>query len=215
MTTRGQLAADVSSWTARSDVGSGDVFTSLLHVAEAQIKRRVRTREQEITTTLTADRRGTPLPTGFLRQRSLTLAESLDRVMEYLPPARLRESAYWDNTGSFSDPSPQAYSIEGMTLLLAPAPTEEDPTDLLFAYVAAFEPLVEAEDTNWLLQEAYDVYLWGTLAAASIYLEDEELEVKYDTRFDRSIRELNRSENRARVPSAGGLRTIGSPHYIV
>ena len=48
-----------------------------------------------------------------------------------------------------------------------------------------------------------------------IYLEDEELEKKYDERFDRSVRELNRSENRARVPSAGGLRIVGSPHAVV
>ena len=215
MTTRGQLAADVTAWSSRDDVGTGDVFNSLLRMTEAQIKRRVRTREQEITTTLTADRRGTDLPTGFLRQRSLTLAGSQDRTMDYLPPARLRESAFWDNTGSFSEPTPQAYSIEGMTLLLAPAPTEEAPVELLFTYVAAFAPLTASADTNWLLQEAYDVYLWGLLAAAAIYLEDEELEVKYDTRFQRSISELNRSENRARLPSAAGLRVVGAPHEVV
>ena len=215
MTTRGQLAADVIAWSSRDDVGTGDVFNSLLRMTEAQIKRRVRTREQEVTTTLMADRRGTELPTGFLRQRSLTLAGSQDRTMDYLPPARLRESAFWDNTGSFSEPTPQAYSIEGLTLLLAPAPTEEAPVELFFTYVAAFAPLTASADTNWLLQEAYDVYLWGLLAAAAIYLEDEELEVKYDTRFERSISELNRSENRARLPSAAGLRVVGAPHEVV
>ena len=215
MSTRGRLALDVIAWAKRDDVGSGDVFNSLLRVAEAQIRRRVRTREQEVTTTLTASGREADLPTGFLRLRSLTLDSSQSRVMDYLPPARLRESPYWDNTGSFSNPTPQAYTIEGERLVLAPAPSEANPTDLFLTYVAAFAPLNDVDDTNWILQEAFDVYLWGVLAAVAIYLEDEELEVKYDERFDRSVRELLRSENRARTPSAAGLRVIGSPHEVV
>lgn len=215
MTTRGRLAADVSAWTARDDVGTGDTFTSLLRMAEAQIRRRVRTREQEKSITFEVTGRVTALPDDFLRLRSITLAESRTRYMEYLPPARLRESAYWDNTGSFSDPTPQAYSIEGGSLLIAPEPSEDNPTVISLVYVSSFDPLVASNDTNWILTEAYDIYLWGTLAAAAVYLEDEELEMKYDSRFSRSVMELNRSENRARVPTAAGLRVVGSPHEVV
>ena len=130
MTTRGTLATDLAAWTDRDDVATGEVFNSLLRMAEAEIKRRVRTREQETTVTLTLTGRVTALPSEFLRLRSITLDDSQTRYMEYLPPARLRESAYWDNTGSFADPTPQAYSIEGGNLLIAPEPAAEPPTTL-------------------------------------------------------------------------------------
>ena len=216
MATRSSLAADVSLWSSRDDVGSGDLFSSFLRVTEAQIKRRVRTREQEITTTMVADRRGTVLPAGFLRQRSLaTGGTGEERYLDYLPPVRLRESGFWNNTGSFSDPRPLAYTVEGQTLLLAPAPTEESPITLLLTYVAAFAPLVNPDDTNWLLSEAYDILLYGCLSAAGVYLENTEMVSTYAALFDRAIRDLNLSESRARTPSSGGLRTIGSPYNVV
>ena len=196
-------------------MAAGAVFNSLLRVAEAQIQRRVRTREQEITTTLTASGRSTPLPAGFLRQRSVALGGTLNRTLDYVPPARLRESPFWDNLGGFASPETQVYTIEGFNILLAPEPKADSPVELLLTYVAAFAPLVGSEDTNWLLTEAYDVYLWGVLAAVAIYLEEAELETKYDDRFQRAIDDLNISERRARTPAAAGLRAIGSAREIV
>ena len=196
-------------------MATGSMFSSLLRVAEAQIKRRVRTREQEITTTITATSRVTPLPEDFLRQRSLASGAPFERELDYLPPARLRESPFWDNLGSFVEINPQSYTVEGTNLLLAPAPTVDDPAELLFTYVASFAPLVAAADTNWLLEEAYDVYLWGVLAAVAIYLEESELEAKYNDKFETAIADLNTSERRARVPWAAGLRPIASDRSIV
>lgn len=218
MSTRGTLRQDVINWTAHEGVGSGDMFNSILRVTEARIMRRVRTREQEVTTTLDILGPRTVLPTGFLRQRSLTLTDEQERSLEYLTPARLRESRYWDSRRSVSGPTAAAYTVEGGVLVIAPmeqVEREEDVLQVDFTYVAAFEPLAEPDDTNWLLQEAYDVYLFGCLAAASIYLEDERLSQEYEPRFERAVFELARSENRARVPSAAGLRAIGSPHAII
>jgi len=215
MTTRAELMADLDSWLTRSDLTSSADADTMLRIAQATINRRVRVRDQEKTTQLTATSRTTALPSDFLSLRSLSLDSALDRNVEFLTPERIREAPIWNNQGGgLTDNTALAFSIEGLNIVLAPAPTATAPVTLDIVYFSKFADLVNDTDTNWLLTNAYDVYLWAILMAAGVYLEDENLEAKFENRMEKAMEELRVSERRARFNGAALIST-GSPRRIV
>jgi len=215
MTTRAELIADVDRWTARSDLSNDQDMGTFLRLAEAKINRRIRVRAQETSTDLVCNSRTTALPTDYLHFRSVSLDSSLDRTMEYLPPERIREAPIWNNQGGgLTDNTAAAFTIEGTNLILAPAPSVASPVTLNIVYFAKFPALVNSSDTNWLLTNAYDVYLWALLFEAFTFLQDVEMASAFSSRFEAAVSELERSEKRARVSGSALMRT-GNPRRTV
>ena len=216
MTTRSELIADLDVWLARDDLSSGGAQDTLLRVGQAHINRRVRMQAQEVIAQLACSSRSTTFPTGFQALRSLTLDNALGRDLTYLTPERLREAPIWLNQGgSRVDNSVVAYTIEALGVTLAPEPTVSAPVTLDIVYFKKFDDLEDPSDTNTLLTEHYDIYLWSLLRAAGIFLEDEALEMKYSNLFDRDLADLERSERRNRIPIASGLIATGNPRAVV
>jgi len=215
MTTRNELLADIDAWIARAGLSTDQDAGTFLRLAEAKITRRIRVRAQETTTTLIASSRNTALPSDFLAMRSLSLDSTMDRTLEYLPPERIREAPIWNNQGGgLTDNTAQAYTIEGTNIVLAPAPSALAPVTLDIVYFAKFSPLVNSNDTNWLLINNYDIYLFALLFEVATYLQDVELAGGYIDRFETGVTELERSERRARVGGSALIRT-GSPRRVV
>ncbi len=48
-----------------------------------------------------------------------------------------------------------------------------------------------------------------------MYLEDVELEAKYNARFEKTLAELEIAENRERFPLGSGLIATGNPRRVV
>ncbi len=196
MTTLAILRSDVSSWLAE-DVST--VIDALIRNCEAEIRRKVRVRDMELTTTLDCSNRSTALPDRFLSLRSLSKQHDYDRRLEYMTPEKIREGNGWNDTDG-----PTAYTIEGDNLILAPAPTTTITLDIV--YLRAYAALSADTDTNWVMTNAYDVYLWGTLMQAAIYLEDQELETKYMALFSTTVEALNREQKLSRVGGSSRIR---------
>ena len=216
MTTRAELIADLDIWLARDDLSSGGSEDTLLRIAQANIDRVIRPRTQKVNGTLVCSSRSTALPAGFQALRSLTLQSDLDRTVEYLTPERIREAPIWNNQGGgLTDNTATAYTIEGDVITLAPAPTAGAPVTLDIVYFARFDTLTNPSDTNWLLTNHYDAYLWAILNAAAIFLEDTELQIKYTGLFDAVVNDIRTNERRARFPAGGGLISTGHPRAVV
>lgn len=190
------LKSDVAAWFIDEDLTS--VIPSFVRLCEAEIRRRVRIRAMEQTTTIDVSSRSTALPTGFLSLRSLS-RQGDDRVIEYMTPEKIREGSSWDASDGI-----EAFSIEGDNLIVAPAPSTTVTLDIV--YLKAFDALSGDEDTNWLLDNAYDVYLFGTLEQAAVYAEDDQLELKYANRFGRIIEDLNREQKLSRIGGSSRVR---------
>lgn len=217
MTTRATLQADLQAWSNREDLATSPVFDMLLRIVEARIRRDVRSREQEVSTTLTFTGLSQELPAGFLRQRSLTLDSDVDRVLEFYPPDALRKSPVFLDASrrTFSRGLAEAYTIEGNNLLLVPQASVENPVDVTLVYVAKLAPLVSGTDTNAVVEDGYDIYLYGLLAAGQEHLEDTEEAAKYHGLYDAAVSAYNRTENRARFPHGGGLRRVDESVRVV
>ena len=220
MSTLGQLKTDVDAWLARDDVAvSGSSFPSILLLAEAEIARDIRTLVQEQRTTLTANSRYTDMPSDFMEIRQIFIDDNNGRrFMEYQTPEVLRENNTWLNGRS-----PSFYSLEGdedtggigdVRLVLAPEPSASSPSDVEVLYWARFPALVNDPDTNWLLQNYYDVYLWQTLKQAAIFIQESELADTYDTNYQAARENTSRAENRKRY-AAGGKQAYGNPRAII
>lgn len=202
MTTFATLKTDISSYMARSDL-TESLKNTFVRIAEAEIRRKVRIGQMETTnTSFSVSSQSTALPTGFVSMRAVTNNTQNQREMEYMSPVRLRSSRIFDEgTGE-----PSVYTIEGDNIVIAPTPSSGS---LTIVYYKAFDALSADSDTNWLLANGYDVYLYGSLRAASEWAMEPDTENQYAIKFERAVEQINREDRWGRVSGSGLVRTGG------
>jgi hypothetical protein len=230
MTTFGQLKTDVDNWLARDDIAvTGASISSIMLMAESELARDFRTLIQEQRTTLTtgADR-FIDLPANFLELRQIFIdnVNGTRRNLVYFTPETLRDSVYWagGSGGSVSAGTVAAYTIEGddaanapasvARLVLAPEPDASNPETLNLLYVTRWPALTADPDTNWLMQNYYDTYLWQTLKQATIFSQDLELAEFYGGKYSEAKHFTGIAENRKRFRGTAKVAN-NSPRPII
>ena len=184
MTTLSILKSDVDKYLARSDI-SEDVAT-FVRLAESRIRNKVRVRQMETTEDLAITSQSTALPSGFIELVRFNIDATSNRRMEYVPPDQ-----GWRNENNVTNGAPNTYTIEGENLIVFPAPGAAIAGKI--NYIKAFDPLVNDDDTNWLLINAYDVYLYGCLAETKAFIEDDDQAMKWLSAFDDACEKVNRT----------------------
>ena len=139
------------------------------------------------------------LPSGFIAMREFTADSTTDRPLEYQPP-----EVCWSNANYTCGGPSVAYTIEGTSLSVFPFTANQT---VKINYWKAFDALSQDADTNWLLTNAYDVYLYGTLMEAKAFIEDDSQVQKWTAAFDTAVENLNRTGNRQRQGPV--LRRVG------
>ena len=202
----------------RDDVAvTGSDFPQILLNAESQIARNYKfiVQEAEVTINLTSKRGD--LPADYLALRNPFIDNNV-RKFEYKTPQAIREAGSWDSgrTTAF-------FTIEGgggtspddrAQIVVNTNPTVSDPVDVEILYWARFPALVNDPDTNWLLQNHYDVYLYETLMAAAVYIQETELAMRYRGMCQELRDELRIQENRKRY-AAVPKQAYGNPRGVV
>ena len=218
MTTLAQLKTSVDSWLARDDVAvSGSDFAQILLVAESQIATDVRLVIQETSASLVFTGREADLPADFLEVRNPFIDDTV-RKFEYKTPQALREGANWSTgrVGSF-------YTLEGnptvatdarVKMVISAPATVAAPLTVDVNYIARLPALVNDPDTNWLLTNHYDCYLYAVLRAAAEYVDDHVLEDRYQAKYDRVIDKIRTHENRKRY-GAMPKQSYGTPRAVI
>lgn len=196
MTTRAILAADIDTWMSRNDLGTE--ASTIIRMVEAEIARKVRhiSQEQSTEITVTASNGSFSLltPTDFRVQkiRSLSLRTTDSRPeLEEVPPSVLRALPLATLNGL-----PVKFAIEGCNLIFAPTPDVD--ARLFMVYFERFAPLVSNGDTNNLLTNHYDMYLYCALAHAAELTQDHQQADRYRSRFETQVEELVLDQNRYR-----------------
>lgn len=82
--------------------------------------------------------------------------------------------------------TPRFYAVVGNRLELCPTPADVLP-NLEFAYYAEIPALVSDGDTNWVLTDDPDVYLYTALLHAAVYLHDPGLAATVKPLLDQRI----------------------------
>lgn len=189
MTTYATLKADVSTWLVRTV--SDTEIAGFLRLAEADIRRDVRVRAMETSEDISITSRTATVPTTLLSARRFTLDHSTDRALEYLTPEVLYDSIVYGSTGT-----PRYYTIEGTNFVFAPEPSGTNTGKLL--YYTSFDALTLDADTNWLLANAYDVYLWAVCRYVAMSVQDFEQAMGFKAAYESSVMQTNSTDQRGR-----------------
>lgn len=187
MTTLAILKADVAGWLLRDDLTPA--IPTFIRLAESDIRRDLRIRQMIRTYTLTISAQSQALPEDFMEMERVKLDSSTAKPMAYMPPSALFSSSAYHDGGE-----PAFWTIEGDNLITAPDATGYD---LLLSYYKAFSALTNDSDTNWLLTNAYDTYLYGSLMHAAPYIKEDGRVALWQAGYSGAITKLNKAERRS------------------
>ena len=109
--------------------------------------------------------------------------------MDYMSPAALDKS--YSNSGNGK---PVAYSVVGLEMKMRPIPDSAYTAEII--YVGSVSSLSDVS-TPILFTRSPDLYLYGALTEAYIYLLDEQRAAVYDEKFTRAINEVKIDEERS------------------
>ena len=113
ITTYAELQTSMESWLGHTLYT--DQLPDFITVFEAAANRRLRTRYQETTATITTSSGAGSLPSDYLAWRRVTWQGSTRVELEWIEPDYLQMSYPTDSQGV-----PQAFTIEGSTLYARP-----------------------------------------------------------------------------------------------
>ena len=137
--------------------------------------------------------------------RDFHLTTSPLTQLQYLTPEMMVRL----NAGSQSG-KPLTYTIIGNNIRLGPTPDVVYTTSML--YYKTFDPLSGSAPTNWVITNAPDVYLYGTLLEAEPFLMNDARVQLWATALTESINTLQEQDNKDRH-SGSVLRVMNTGGY--
>lgn len=158
------LQTAVAGWLNRPDLTAQ--VPDFVTLAEARLNRELKNiRAMEVTTTLTTvtGTASLALPVDMLEMRRLRNTTLDGAVLDFMPPDALAARYPTGVTAA-----PQAFTVVGGNLELAPAP--DAAYALALTYFQKLPALSGDNPTNWLLAQWPDAYLWTSLAAAQLFI---------------------------------------------
>jgi hypothetical protein len=189
ISTYSELKTSIAAWINRTDLTS--VIPDFITLAEARINRTLlpRSAEEEVALTMTAGSRFVTLPDGFntsvaLWLRANTPREKLTQTLPAELPVRDNESGY-----------PEYWAIDNGEIAFDRLAGDAYPFD--FRYTKNFA-LSDSNTTNYVLTSAPDLYLWGSLIEASMYLKDSASAQLFEVRYLKALQDVSDSENDTR-----------------
>jgi hypothetical protein len=166
LTTYTELKASLADWLNRSDLTA--TIPDFISLAESQIERQLRTRQMIVRATATIDTEYGALPGDFLETKSLKLNTNPVTALQF---DTIDSMDFLKSTRYLSSGQPKLFSIVGAQIRVLPVPDGAYTAELV--YYAKLTKLSSTVATNWLLTQAPDVYLYGSLLQAAPYLQDD------------------------------------------
>lgn len=201
ITNYGTLKTAVLKWVNNSAVAS--VIDEIVQVAQANIRRDVRSRYQETEVTGFTAVDGTfVLPSNLLDIRYLVVN---GKIVEYITP----EQRLIATQNGLTNPLIGRYTIIGQNVLMLGVSTALGYT---MGYWNEFTALSVDADTNVVLTKSPDVYLWSACAVAAEYMKDYDQSSRFKGLYDQAVQALNSSE--AVMRSSGSRLTQQVPNAV-
>lgn len=198
ITSYADLQTSIANFLARDDLTAQ--IPDFIQLTEARINRELETREQEkrVQSTLVAGDEYIALPIDLREVREVKLNTSPLTVLSYASPTSL-DTQYSSN----GQGKPLGYSIVGKEMKIRPIPDSSYTMEIV--YVGDVDAL-SAVSTPTLFTRSPDLYLYGSLTEAYVYLLDEQRAAQYDEKFTRTINEVRMDEERSHY-GTGPLQT--------
>jgi hypothetical protein len=168
-------------------------------LAEARINRRLRVRAMESAFTLSATG-GEPrvaLPTGYVGFNNIYMNDDAANPLQYLPSEQFRTQFSGSVTGK-----PTSYTIEGENLVLGPVPdTDYTLKGICYLTLSPLSTMV-----NSVFTSNPDLYLFGALAEAWDFQDQDTQTQKYLARFESAAIQIQERDTQDRI--SGSVLTV-------
>lgn len=163
-----ELKAAVADWLTRADLEQQ--IPDFIKLAEATLNKVVRSSRMTASgaVTINANTRNGAAPDDMLEPIYVQLSADEDYPLEQVSPEQLTvlRRSRMRATGT-----PRFYAVVGRSIEVVPTPASQITLDI--AYYQAVPSLAGATESNWLLDNDPDLYLYTTLLHAAPFLQDE------------------------------------------
>jgi hypothetical protein len=207
LTTYTELKTSLADWLNRSDLTS--VIPDFISLAEAQMERQLRTRQMIVRANASfaaAAEYGT-VPDDFLETKSIKLNTNPITNLQFQTIDAMDSLS---NTTYLSSGKPLYFSVVGNQFRLLPIPDGAYTAELV--YYAKLTKLSSTVATNFLLTQAPDVYLYGSLLQAAPYLQDDARISVWSSLYAAGLEQLQIADDRGSTSGGAILaraRTFG------
>ena len=199
------LQTAVANWLDRDDLSAR--IPEFIALNEAIFNRilRIRPMETTVTASTTGGTKSYDLPTGYVQMRQIHLNTSPITPLQYLTP----EMMYRVWAGSSSG-KPHSYTIIGDKIFFGPTP--DSAYDYAITYYKKFDSLSDSTTTNWVILNAADVYLYGTLLQAEPFLNNDQRIPVWERGLRQALSDLQEQDDKDRH-SGSELRVMNTSGY--
>lgn len=183
-----ELQTAIAGWLHRSDLATK--APEFIALAESRLNRLLRLSVMESSEPVVAvtGSRFIAIPAGFIEPLALWIELASGRSeLRFYQASALPVSS--------SSGEPDCWTVDGVNIAF------ERPADqaysLTLRMLKSFS-LSDAQQTNWLLTNHPDLYLYGALIESAPYIRDDTRTAFWQERFDRALSEVQAKENRTR-----------------
>jgi len=202
----GELKTAVANWLDRDDLT--DRIPEFISLAEARFNRvlRLRSMEAKSTASTVGGQRNLALPGGYIQMRNFQVNSSPLTTLSYVTP-----EIYDRVWGGSTSGTPKFYTILANEVSFGPIPASVMTVEML--YYKKFDNLSVSTTTNWLITNAPDIYLYGSMLEAEPFIMNDERVPLWAQALQQGISDLQEQDNKDRH-SGSALRVMNTSGYV-
>jgi len=213
ISTFAELKSSIADFLNRSDLTT--VIPSFISLSEAQINRDVRHWRMDKITAINANAGVSEsiLPENYLETNSVTWTfdSGHPKSLNFVTNKVFAERKY-NAQGTLGTPEIFSFknnaNVPAHFIQILPAPSSSG--FVTIDYMERVPALSDSTTTNWLLSEAPDIYLYGSLLHAAPYLQDDERIAVWAQLYGAAVKQLNESSEKGKFsPDSLGMRKLG------
>ncbi len=185
---KGEFYTLAERYLKRADLS--DLYDTFLQMAEARINQVARLSEMEFRSQSTPTSAFWNLPADFVEMRHIQAElEGQPRPLEYVVP----ETADKVRRITSGQQGYQFYTLLNNQIELIPHPNSESTAQVEMFYYAKVPALTQAQETNLILTNYPNLYLYAFMAEAALYRESIQAAQSWLASFDAYMQQLNTS----------------------
>ena len=205
--TYSELKTNIASFLNRSDLTSEiDIF---IDQTEAELNRKLRVKEMIKRANATAESQYLTLPTDWLEIINVEITSNDFRPLfqQSLESLDVYRTANNNVSGQ-----PIYYAVMDDALELAPTP--DAAYTLQLTYYEKITALSDSNTSNFISNNHPDVYLYGALKHASLFLMEDDRAARFSALFEKALEEMRLAQEKAQFGKNSLIqrrRTYGKP----
>jgi hypothetical protein len=191
ITNYGELKSAVAKWINRDDLEN--IIPDFIALAERRIFREIRTPANERTIIFIAseDTNSISIPGDYIEMKLFLFGIPLDENNNPISPV-IGRSMSQRPSHEFNITGKQDYIFTRDSSKFYFNPTLKADQAVKIIYYADFSGMNEDEDTNSILRIAPDLFLYGSLLEAELYLMNDKRVSLWDQKYNQSLLEIKR-----------------------